>query len=250
MSGVGSKRAAEDAGEPMPTIRLTEPTIRLKMKLPTRREQDELGDEEAEDAGGDSDGIEDEEEKDWTDLEAKADHSSRPLYVGKNKHCFLERFSPFFKYSEDFMIAISEPVSRCQYMNEYVLTQHSLHAAVSIGLTSETIITRLNMLCKTVLPATIQDFIRRCTEVYGKVKMVIVDDRFFLETPRRDIFERLSRDPEITSAKTGNQGQSLLSSHSTSGALPDGASRGRSGHGAGVPGGRHRVCRHEPLEAS
>lgn len=30
----------------------------------------------------------------------------------------------------------AEPVSRCEYINEYEMTQHSLHAAVSIGLDS------------------------------------------------------------------------------------------------------------------
>ena len=47
--------------------------------------------------GGSSD---EEGEKDWTDMMLKANHSSRPLFVGKNKHIFLERFSAFFKFAE------------------------------------------------------------------------------------------------------------------------------------------------------
>ena len=185
--------------------------------------QSDYEDDAEEDAACESD--DNDEEKDWSDMIAKADHSSRPLFVGKNRHCFLERFSPLFKYCEDFMIAISEPVSRCRHMNEYVMTQHSLHAAVSIGLTAETIILRLKMYSKTELDegqGTVLDFIRSCTSVYGKVKMVIVDDRFYLETPRRAIFEKLTRDPVILSAKTGHEGQGLLAAQHGGGALKQG----------------------------
>ena len=147
------------------------------------------------------------QEKDWTDLIAKKDHASRPLYVGKDRHIFVEKFSPFFRYIEDFIIAIAEPVSRCEYIHEYEMTQHSLHAAVSIGLNTHDILKKLEMLCKTKLPSGVENFIRSCTDVYGKVKMVIVDTSFFLETSSRSIFELLSNDPEIRRAKTGREGQ-------------------------------------------
>lgn len=74
------------------------------------------------------------------------------------------------------------------------MTQHSLHAAVSIGLDSDTIIARLSMLCKTKLPSTIERFIKSCTLAYGKVKMVVVDDKFYLETPSREIYNTLTVD--------------------------------------------------------
>ena len=83
---------------------------------------------------------------------------------------------------------------RCEHINEYEMTQHSLHAAVSIGLDSDTIMARLGMLCKTKLPSSIERFIKGCTLAYGKVKMVVVDDKFYLETPSRDIFNTLTTD--------------------------------------------------------
>jgi len=209
-AGAAGKRPAEDGeegGESSGGLR-----VKLKVTLPTRKkakstteENDDLS--ESEDTKSDD---ENNEEKDWSDLIAKTDHGQRPLFVGKDRHCFLEKFSPFFKYAEDFMIAISEPVSRCEFINEYEMTQHSLHAAVSIGLETDTIIERLNLLCKTKLPQSIENFIRGCTAVYGKVKMVIVDDRFYLETPSRSIYDTLSGDEMISSAKTGNSGQGLL----------------------------------------
>jgi hypothetical protein len=51
-------------------------------------------------AGGKGGSSDEEGEKDWTDMMLKANHSSRPLFVGKNKHIFLERFSAFFKFAE------------------------------------------------------------------------------------------------------------------------------------------------------
>ena len=153
---------AEDAG----------PAKRLKITIvPPRKGKDADADDAdnvPESDGEDSD-EESFQEKDWTDLKAKKDHSSRPLYVGKNRHIFVEKYSPFFRYIEDFIIAIAEPVSRCEYMHEYEMTQHSLHAAVSIGLSTDDILKKLEMLCKTKLPSDVERFIRSCTDVYGKV---------------------------------------------------------------------------------
>jgi hypothetical protein len=50
------------------------------------------------------------------------------------------------------------------------------------------------MLCKTKLPSSIERFIKGCTLAYGKVKMVVVDDKFYLETPSRDIYNTLTTD--------------------------------------------------------
>lgn len=61
---------------------------------------------------------------------------------------FLETFSPVYRQAYDFLIAIAEPVCRPESVHEYVLTPHSLYAAVSIGLTTQTIITVLNRLSK------------------------------------------------------------------------------------------------------
>jgi DNA excision repair protein ERCC-3 len=182
--------------------------IKITIKPPTAKEPGEADDvdnvQESDAEDSDDDGV---QEKDWTDLIAKKDHSSRPLYVGKDRHIFVEKFSPFFRYIEDFIIAIAEPVSRCEYIHEYEMTQHSLHAAVSIGLNTSDILKKLEMLCKTKLPSSVEHFIRSCTDVYGKVKMVIVDNSFYLETSSRSIFELLSSDPEIIRAKTGREGQ-------------------------------------------
>ena len=53
-----------------------------------------------------------------------------------------------YRQAYDFLIAIAEPVCRPECVHEYVLTPHSLYAAVSIGLTTQTIISVLNRLSK------------------------------------------------------------------------------------------------------
>lgn len=68
-------------------------------------------------------------------------------------------------------------------MHEYNLTPHSLYAAVSVGLETETIISVLNKLSKTKLPKEIIDFIHASTANYGKVKLVLKKNRYFIESP-------------------------------------------------------------------
>ena len=53
-------------------------------------------------------------------------------------------------------------------IHEYQLTPHSLYAAVSVGIETETIIKILEKLSKVFLADDIKDFIRKSTENYGK----------------------------------------------------------------------------------
>lgn len=68
-------------------------------------------------------------------------------------------------------------------MHEYNLTPHSLYAAVSVGLETETIISVLNKLSKTKLPKEMIDFIYASTANYGKVKLVLKKNRYLVESP-------------------------------------------------------------------
>ncbi|KAK4488301.1 hypothetical protein RD792_004057 [Penstemon davidsonii] len=88
----------------------------------------------------------------FSKLELKPDHVNRPLWACADGRIFLETFSPLYKQAYDFLIAIAEPVRRPESMHEYNLTPHSLYAAVSAGLETETIISVLNKLSKTKLP--------------------------------------------------------------------------------------------------
>lgn len=55
----------------------------------------------------------DEPERDYTELQLKPDHASRPLWISPNDMTItLEGFSPIAEQAQDFLIAIAEPVSR------------------------------------------------------------------------------------------------------------------------------------------
>lgn len=130
-------------------------------------------------------------------MELKADHTNRPLWVAPNGHVFLESFSPVYKHAHDFLIAISEPVCRPEHIHEYKLTAYSLYAAVSVGLQTHDIIEYLKRLSKTSIPEGIIEFIKLCTLSYGKVKLVLKHNRYFIESPHPDILQKLLKDPVI-----------------------------------------------------
>ena len=52
-------------------------------------------------------------ENDFSWLHLKPDHSARPVWISpEDGHIILEAFSPIAEQAQDFLVAISEPVSR------------------------------------------------------------------------------------------------------------------------------------------
>lgn len=121
-------------------------------------------------------------------------------------HIFLETFSPLYRHAHDFLIAIAEPVSRPEHIHEYKLTAYSLYAAVSVGLQTDNIIEYLRLLSKTNLPAGIVEFIQLCTVSYGKVKLVLKHNRYFVESQYPEIIQKLIKDPEIQKCRLRRDG--------------------------------------------
>jgi len=131
------------------------------------------------------------------DMELRVDHSNRPLWVAPNGHIFLEAFSPVYRHAHDFLIAISEPVCRPEHIHEYKLTSYSLYAAVSVGLQTDDIIEYLTRLSKCSLPSGIVDYIKLCTLSYGKIKLVLKQNRYFVESSHPETLQMLLKDPVI-----------------------------------------------------
>jgi len=140
------------------------------------------------------------------ELECKQDYQSRPIWVAPDGHIFLETFSPLYRHAHDFLIAIAEPVSRPEHIHEYKLTAYSLYAAVSVGLQTENIIEYLRLLSKTNIPAGIVEFIQLCTISYGKVKLVLKHNRYFVESQHPEIIQKLIKDPEIQKCRLRRDG--------------------------------------------
>lgn len=157
----------------------------------------------------DDDVVEDEfGAKDYTKrLALRNDHESRPIWVAPDGHIFLETFSPVYKHAHDFLITIAEPVSRPEHVHEYKLTAYSLYAAVSVGLETKDIIEYLRRLGKTTLPETVVNFISSCTLSYGKVKLVLRHNKYYVESSFPDVIEQLLDDPIISKCRKINEGE-------------------------------------------
>uniref|UniRef100_A0A8C3VQA8 General transcription and DNA repair factor IIH helicase/translocase subunit XPB n=1 Tax=Catagonus wagneri TaxID=51154 RepID=A0A8C3VQA8_9CETA len=134
----------------------------------------------------------------------KDDHTSRPLWVAPDGHIFLEAFSPVYKYAQDFLVAIAEPVCRPTHVHEYKLTAYSLYAAVSVGLQTSDITEYLRKLSKTGVPEGIIQFIKLCTVSYGKVKLVLKHNRYFVESSHPDVIQHLLQDSVIRECRLRN----------------------------------------------
>ncbi|CAG7902618.1 unnamed protein product, partial [Brassica rapa] len=158
-----------------------------------------MGDDDADEDSRDGEG--EKMNMDFSKLELKPDHVNRPLWACADGRIFLETYSPLYKQAYDFLIAIAEPVCRPQSMHEYNLTPHSLYAAVSVGLETETIISVLNKLSKTKLPNDMIDFINASTANYGKVKLVLKKNRYFIESPFPEVLKKLGDDGVISKAR-------------------------------------------------
>lgn len=64
--------------------------------------------------------------QDYTQIKMKEDSENYPLWIGSDSKIYLEAFSPRYRDASDFLIAIAEPVSRPNYIHEYMLTAYSL----------------------------------------------------------------------------------------------------------------------------
>lgn len=160
----------------------------------------------------DDDAVEDEfGAKDYTKRVAlREDHDARPIWVAPDGHIFLETFSPVYKHAHDFLITIAEPVSRPEHVHEYKLTAYSLYAAVSVGLETKDIIEYLRRLGKTSLPESVVNFIASCTLSYGKVKLVLRHNKYYVESLFPEVIQQLLSDSVVASCRKSNEGDELI----------------------------------------
>ncbi|KAH9386147.1 DNA excision repair protein ERCC-3 [Nematocida major] len=129
----------------------------------------------------------------------KDSHETRPMWVSPDGVIILEMHSLLSQQAQDFLIAIAEPVTRPANMHEYRMTAYSLYAAASVGLKTEDIIDTMDRFSKNKVPLSILNFIRSCTTSYGKIKMVIRQGRYFIESQDNQNISFLYRDSVIQS---------------------------------------------------
>ena len=144
---------------------------------------------------------------DCSHLALKDDHERRPLWIiwlqgndqrTDDNRIILEAFSPEYKNATDFLIAIAEPVSRPSHIHEYKLTKYSLYAAASVGLTDTDIEKVLDRFCKNrQIPQEVLEFIKLHCSSYGKAKIVLKSNSYFIEANDRPTMERLLSFPAV-----------------------------------------------------
>ncbi|KAJ4417914.1 DNA repair helicase RAD25 [Gnomoniopsis sp. IMI 355080] len=138
---------------------------------------------------------------DFTALKPKHDHHNRPIWVQGNHFVVLESYHPLAHQAQDFLITVAEPVSRPHFLHEYHLTPHSLYAAVSVGLNPKDIISTLELFSKTPIPANVKDFISACGRSYGKVKLVLRNNKYLVETTDTEVLQMLLKDGVISGCR-------------------------------------------------
>ncbi|PKS10182.1 hypothetical protein jhhlp_001932 [Lomentospora prolificans] len=136
--------------------------------------------------------------RDYSYLKMKPDHKNRPLWIDPAKgRIIMESFNPLAAQAQDFLVTIAEPLSRPSFIHEYALTMHSLYAAVSVGLSPDDIINTLDRFLKIPLPDAIRQFIKGCTQSYGKVKLVLKNTKYYVESPDPEVLQKLLKDEVI-----------------------------------------------------
>lgn len=135
---------------------------------------------------------------DFLYLKLKPDHFSRPIWISPlDGRIILESFSPLAEQALDFLITVAEPRSRPSHIHEYAITLYSLYAAVSVGLETDDIVSVLNRLSKTPVPESFLKFIRDATVKFGKVKLVLKNNKYFIESAHADILQMLLKDSVV-----------------------------------------------------
>ena len=138
---------------------------------------------------------------DFSDLALKPDHIQRPCWTCPDGNIYLEAFHDLYVQAYDFLVAIAEPLARPEFIHQYKLTPYSLYAAVATNIETESIINVLERLSKNALPKEVKQFVRDCTSKYGKAKLVLKHNKFYVESEFPMVLRELLRDPTIAQAR-------------------------------------------------
>lgn len=139
---------------------------------------------------------------DFQHLKLQPDHTTRPLWVLPDGRIYFESYHPRFSQVVDFLIAIAEPVSRPEIIHEYQITMLSLSAAVATGIEVQQIMAVLVKLSKNLLDDVFLQYIKDQGRSIGKLKMVLRNNRYYLESSEKELLQRLCMNPDIQNSLT------------------------------------------------
>ncbi|KAK6590140.1 hypothetical protein RS030_172584 [Cryptosporidium xiaoi] len=136
-----------------------------------------------------------------SELKLKSDHDLRPIWVFPDGLIIAETFHQSSSAACEFLVTISEPLSRPELIHEYQLTIFSLYAAVSLGITVEGIIETLEKFSKNEIPGALINTIREHCKLFGKLKIVLFEGKYFIEATNRQELLYLLSDDNIKSSR-------------------------------------------------
>ncbi|GIX63591.1 DNA repair helicase RAD25, putative [Babesia caballi] len=139
--------------------------------------------------------------RDYSSLDLKKDHENRPVWVCPDGYLYLEQFTKVSRQAQDFLATIAEPVCRPEFVHEYQVTVFSLYTAISVGLRVEELLINLNKFAKNAIPAKLKDSIILTASAFGKIKLVLRDNRYWIESHDKKELDLLLTNPVIRSAR-------------------------------------------------
>ncbi|KAJ1615010.1 RAD25-like protein [Cryptosporidium canis] len=159
-------------------------------------------------------------------LKLKPDHDLRPMWVFPDGQIIIETFHQSSNAACEFLVTVAEPLSRPELIHEYQLTIFSLYAAVSLGITVDSIIETLGKFSKNEIPEELVSTIKGHCRLFGKLKIVLLEGRYFVEATSRQELSYLLSDERIKSARIvrkvgSSSGSAANAGESASGSKPE-----------------------------
>ncbi|CRG97383.1 DNA repair helicase RAD25, putative [Plasmodium gallinaceum] len=135
------------------------------------------------------------------DMKLKKNHMNKPMWICSDGFIYLEMFNSCSKQASDFLITIAEPICRPELIHEFQLTIFSLYAAISVGITLDELLINLDKFSKNVLPKELVHNITKSAESFGKVKLVLRENKYYIEATNKSELDYLLNNNSIKNAR-------------------------------------------------
>eukprot|EP00922_Rhytidocystis_sp_ex-Travisia-forbesii_P024726 GHVS01036283.1.p1 GENE.GHVS01036283.1~~GHVS01036283.1.p1 ORF type:complete len:873 (+),score=83.29 GHVS01036283.1:158-2620(+) len=113
---------------------------------------------------------------------------------------------------------MSEPMCRPELIHEFQITVFSLYAGLSVGLSIDDLLSNLNKFSKNELPEELIETIKRNADVFGKVKLVLRDNKHWIESGDKEELDMLTNNHIVSAARKRKRPGHLPASRATLGA--------------------------------
>ncbi|VWU48077.1 DNA repair helicase RAD25, putative [Hepatocystis sp. ex Piliocolobus tephrosceles] len=134
-------------------------------------------------------------------MKLKKNHMNKPLWICFDGFIYLEMFHGCSKQASDFLITIAEPICRPELIHEFQITIFSLYAAISVGITLDELLINLDKFSKNYMPNELVGNIKKSAESFGKVKLVLRENKYYIEATNKLELDYLLKNDIIKNAR-------------------------------------------------